>query len=269
MNYIPILTIAGSDSGGCAGIQADIKAISACGGYAASAITATTAQNTQGVTDIHPIPVAHLDRQLAAVFSDIKFAAVKIGMLHSVEVIDCVAKHLAQAQVSKLVLDPVMVANSGDVLITQEAIAQLKKLFAKVQLITPNMAEAELLYGNKITANNAAQVALELGQEHQTSVLLKGCRGQDGAVTDILFSAETGQTYCFSHPYVDTKHTHGTGCSLSSAIATYLARGEALEQAVELACDYVYQALLSGKDKQLGHGCGPIDHFFALPNQPA
>ncbi|WP_044210498.1 bifunctional hydroxymethylpyrimidine kinase/phosphomethylpyrimidine kinase [Flammeovirga sp. OC4] len=259
--YKSVLTIAGSDSGGCAGIQADIKSISACGAYAGSVITATTAQNTQGVTDIHALPVAHLEKQLEAVFSDIDFSAIKIGMLHSCEVIETIASKLTEYKVKNIVLDPVMVATSGDVLITEDAIECLKKLFPQVTVITPNHKEAELLIGHTIDQSNVESTAKEIGTQFKTSVLLKGGHFGTSEMHDVLYEFPTGKTTVIKNPRVDTNNTHGTGCSLSSSIATFLGKGDDLENAVKRGCSYVNNAIKEGKDKVLGKGNGPINHF--------
>ncbi|MCB4808754.1 bifunctional hydroxymethylpyrimidine kinase/phosphomethylpyrimidine kinase [Tamlana sp. 62-3] len=262
-NYNSVLTIAGSDSGGGAGIQADIKSISACGAFAASVITATTAQNTQGVLDIHAIPVAHIATQLDAVLSDIEFGAVKIGMLHSREVIQIVEKKLTQYKVKNIVLDPVMVATSGDKLINDTAIETLKSFLPKVDLITPNIPEAELLLNANISANNFIASAEELASKYKTSVLLKGghLNNKRDLVKDVLFDWKTQTTNEFINTKVNTKNTHGTGCSLSSSIATYLCLGNPLEAAVKKGCEFVNKAIYNGKDKVLGKGNGPINHF--------
>lgn len=261
--YNSVLTIAGSDSGGCAGIQADIKSISACGAYAASVITATTAQNTQGVFDIHPIPIPHLEKQLEAVFSDIHFGAIKIGMLHSSEVIETVAQKLSEYQAKNIVLDPVMVATSGDRLISDNALDALKQLLPQARLMTPNLDEAELLIGRAIPGDAIAACAKELGTAFKTSVLLKGGHLNEEAqeVVDTLYNYTTDTTTTIKNPRIPTKNTHGTGCSLSSSIAAFLSKGEDLEQAVQKACAYIHYAIDQGKNKVLGKGNGPINHF--------
>ncbi|MBB3697384.1 bifunctional hydroxymethylpyrimidine kinase/phosphomethylpyrimidine kinase [Flammeovirga yaeyamensis] len=261
--YQTVLTIAGSDSGGCAGIQADIKSISACGAYAASVITATTAQNTQGVTDIHAIPVDHLEKQLEAVFSDIEFDAIKIGMLHSCEVINAIASKLSTYKAKNIVLDPVMVATSGDKLITDEAIDCLKQFLPKATVITPNRKEAEILVGHAIDKDNCEVTAREIGTQFKTSVVLKGGHldPTTNDMLDILYEYKTDQLFVIKNPLIDTNNTHGTGCSLSSSIATFLGKGDQLEEAVRKACQYVNQSIAKGKDKALGRGNGPINHF--------
>lgn len=262
-HYKSVLTIAGSDSGGCAGIQADIKSISACGAFAASVITATTAQNTQGVFDIHPIPTEHIEKQLDAVLSDIEFDAIKIGMLHSCDVINVVKRKLKEYTSKNIILDPVMVATSGDTLITKDAINCLQKFLPEVLLITPNIPEAELLLGEKIESNSMEDAATSIGQKYTTSVLLKGGHlNNTQDVVDILYIQDTKKVVPFVNTFVDTKNTHGTGCSLSSSIASFIALEYNLEKAVEKACSYVNSAIKSGKHKLLGKGNGPIDHFF-------
>ncbi|MDF1884400.1 bifunctional hydroxymethylpyrimidine kinase/phosphomethylpyrimidine kinase, partial [Sulfurimonas sp. SAG-AH-194-C21] len=188
-SYCCVLTIAGSDSGGGAGIQADIKSISANGGYAASVITASTAQNTQGVTDIHAIPVLHIIKQMEAVFDDISFSAVKIGMLHSSEVINAVKETLLKYKIKNIVFDPVMIATSGDKLLNENAVQSLKEFLPNVMLITPNIPEAELLIGHSINLQTQESTAKKLGELYKTSVLLKGghlelCE----TMTDILYN---------------------------------------------------------------------------------
>lgn len=263
--YQKVLTIAGSDSGGCAGIQADIKSISACGAYAASVITATTAQNTQGVMDIHPIPIEHIAKQLEAVFSDIEFDAVKIGMLHSCEVIRTVAQKLVEYNVKNIVIDPVIVATSGDLLINDNAtINCLREFLPQAFLITPNRKEAEILSKVSISEDNAEASAKEIGLQFRTSVLLKGGHLENASqdIIDILYEYPSNKVSIIKSPKIDTKNTHGTGCSLSSSIATFLSKGHPLDHSVKKACKYISQAIHSGKDKTLGKGNGPIDHFI-------
>ncbi len=260
--YKSVLSIAGSDSGGCAGIQADIKSISANGGYAATVITAITAQNTVGVTEIHPVPITHIAAQMDAVLSDIEFGAIKIGMLHSQEVIETVAERLAFYGVKKIILDPVMIATSGDRLLDSGAIESLKSLFRKSYLITPNIPEAELILGEKIVLENMEASAQTLGQEFGVSVLLKGGHLESKEfMTDILYLFEEKRLVVITNKSVNTHHTHGTGCSLSSSIATYVTLGFSLEDAVKKSCAYLNKAIEAGKDKVLGAGNGPINHF--------
>ncbi len=261
--YNSVLSIAGSDSGGCAGIQADIKSISACGAYAATVITATTAQNTVGVTDIQGLPIAHIKAQMDAVLSDIAFGAVKIGMLHSPEVINVVQETLAEYKVKNIILDPVMVATSGDKLVTDEGIEALENFLPHTSLITPNVPEAELLLGHSISLDNLESSAKALGEKFDVSVLLKGGHLEaTEMMTDILYLKEEDKLVRIQNKAFDTKHTHGTGCSLSSSIATYVSLGFGLEEAVLKGCRYVNKAIEAGKDKVLGKGNGPINHFL-------
>ncbi|WP_093023212.1 bifunctional hydroxymethylpyrimidine kinase/phosphomethylpyrimidine kinase [Pustulibacterium marinum] len=262
--YPTVLTIAGSDSGGGAGIQADIKSISANGGYAASVITALTAQNTQGVQGIHAIPVSFLKQQLESVFSDIEFKAVKIGMLHSAEVISTVKEALVTYNVKNVVLDPVMVATSGDPLLQQEAIEALKsELLPLATLITPNLPEASLLLGKEIQQQSELKTyAQHLAENFKTSVLLKAGHFEEATLTDALFNLETKEHTIFENQRIATQNTHGTGCTLSSAIATYLAQNFTLEEAILKATTYLHQALEYGKNYQLGKGHGPVNHFY-------
>ena len=260
--YKSVLSIAGSDSGGGAGIQADIKTISANGGYAATVITATTAQNTQGVTDIHGIPPLHIKKQLESVLSDIEFGAVKIGMLHSVEVIDVVKETLERYGVSRIILDPVMVSTSGNRLLSEEAVERLRAFLPTVYLVTPNVPEAEILLGGAISLENIEASAKELSDRFQTSVLLKGGHLElREEMTDVLFLKEEQKSVVIHNKVIESCHTHGTGCSLSSSIATFVSLGFSLEASVIKGCNYVNKAIEEGKDKILGKGNGPINHF--------
>lgn len=261
--YKSVLSIAGSDSGGCAGIQADIKSISACGVFAATVITATTAQNTQGVFDIHPLPISHIEKQLDAVLSDIEFGAVKIGMLHSCEVIRCVADKLKAYKVSNIVIDPVMVATSGDKLIDENAIDCLKSFLPKAILVTPNIPEAELLLGTIINLDNMERSAKELGLQFKTSMLLKGghITVDSTIILDVLYNFTSDETILIKNKKFNTNNTHGSGCSLSSSIAAFLSLGHSLNDAVQYGCDYINNAIKDGANKILGRGNGPLNHF--------
>ena len=261
--YHRVLTIAGSDSGGGAGIQADLKTISACGCFGTSAITAITAQNTIGVTDIHPLPVSSLEAQIRAVLDDIGTDAVKLGMLHSVEVIECVARLLDEYEIENIVLDPVMVATSGDKLIQDEAIKALQEiLFPLVRLITPNIPEAQIIGGQTITdTSHLAETSEQLALRFDLSVLAKGGHLDEESLEDVLYDNETSQTLHFTNPKIATRNTHGTGCTLSSALASFLARKCSMAQAAENAVGYVAAAIRSGADYQIGSGHGPVHHF--------
>lgn len=251
-----VLTIAGSDSGGGAGIQADLKVFSALGTYGMSVITALTAQNTVGVFGVEWVKPEMVLAQIDAVFQDIRVDAVKIGMVANESIIEAVAEGLKKYHPPFVVLDPVMIAKSGDKLLQDEAIAALKeKLLPLATLITPNLPEAETLLERKITSlEEMKQAAQELSQQYGIHVLVKGGHLQ-GEPIDVL---STGRIY--SGERIETKHTHGTGCSLSSAIAAYLVRGEELETAVEKAKAYVQEAIRHAFP--IGAGHSPIHHFY-------
>lgn len=264
--YNRVLTIAGSDSGGGAGIQADIKAISAMGAYAASAITAVTVQNTLGVEAVHPIPLDILGGQIDAVLSDIGADAVKIGMLHSSEVVRLVADKLRHYDIRNVVLDPVMVSTSGHRLIEESAIETLKsELLPLARVITPNIPEAEILAGVKIESNDElADVAHRLSQGGKVSVLLKAGHLTEERLVDIFYNAEQDTILELPSVRIHTLNTHGTGCTLSSAFAAALACGMGLDDAARAAKEYINSAIVSGADYTIGGGHGPVDHFFAL-----
>ena len=262
--YARVLTIAGSDSGGGAGIQADIKAISAMGGYAASAITAVTVQNTLGVQAVHPVPTEILAGQIDAVLSDIGADAVKIGMLHSAEVVNLVADKVKEYSIRNVVLDPVMVSTSGHRLIEPEAIEVMKrKLVPLCRVITPNIPEAEILIGCHITNEDRLQeVAKRLADESGVSVLLKAGHLAGEMLVDELINVEDDTLTSFPSKRIETRNTHGTGCTLSSALATALARGESLTKAVCMAKEYITKAIIEGANYTLGNGHGPVCHFY-------
>ena len=264
--YHRVLTIAGSDSGGGAGIQADIKAISALGCFATTAITAITAQNTLGVTSVHPIPLNMVENQIDAVLSDIGTNTIKIGMLHSVEVVEIVANKIEQYGIKDVVLDPVMVSTSGHRLIEERAVEVLKsRLMPLARIITPNIPEAEILAGVKITSEaQFADVARLLSNGGQTSVLLKAGHLSGDILTDYLYNAEDGTITTLPSARINTKNTHGTGCTLSSALAAALARGFSLTQAAKIAKHYIEQAIISGAEYTIGGGHGAVDHFWDI-----
>lgn len=260
-----VLTIAGSDSGGGAGIQADIKAISATGSYACSVITAITAQNTQGVNGILPIPLEMVEQQLDAVFSDLNVQAVKIGMLADSDIIRLVAAKIRHYQPKFLVIDPVMVATSGDVLLQQHAITTLKtELLPLADIITPNLPEAAALTGLDIPQSLADMQAMigALRDINPHAVLLKGGHlEQSSDSTDLLILAT--DVIELTTPRIHTRNTHGTGCTLSAAIASYLAQGNDLTTATTLAKRYITAAITAADELNVGHGHGPVNHFFA------
>lgn len=264
--YYRVLTIAGSDSGGGAGIQADIKAISAMGCFAASAITAVTVQNTLGVQAVHPLPLDILEGQIDAVLSDIGADAVKIGMLHSPEVVRIVADKMVQYGIRNVVIDPVMVSTSGHRLIEESAVEVIKeRLLPLARVLTPNVPEAEILTGRNIIGEcDFKTVAKELSDRYGVSVLLKAGHLSGDTLTDYFYDAEEGSFVLLPSKRVETRNTHGTGCTLSSAFAAALAKGEDLSVAVRSAKEYIEQAILSGAEYEIGNGHGPVNHFFAL-----
>jgi hydroxymethylpyrimidine/phosphomethylpyrimidine kinase len=256
------LTIAGSDSSGGAGIQADLKSFAALGVYGASVITALTAQNTRGVTGIHPVPADFVTAQIDAVFSDLAVGAVKIGMVAQLATIEAIAEGLKRWSPKHVVLDPVMVATSGDRLLAADAVEALrKKLVPRAALITPNLPEAAALLDEPVAASEAeiegqGRRLLALGCP---AVLIKGGHGQGAESTDYLVTAS--HIVALPAPRIATKNTHGTGCSLSSAIAAGLAKGEDMETAVRNAKAWVSAAIAAADRFAVGHGHGPIHHF--------
>ena len=313
-HYTRVLTIAGSDSGGGAGVQADIKTISALGCYAASAITAVTVQNTMGVSDVHPIPADIVEGQIRAVLDDIGADAIKIGMLQSREITRRIAAVLGEYPIRNIVLDPVMVSTSGDRLIEPEAVEALVScLMPLARVITPNIPEAEILLGGKRLSDQASlsEAVVELSRLTGTSVLLKaghlapepdgaesraGCRAEyeaecraeseclsgaesraksaaesraksgadSGAMvlTDYFYDAERGELIELPSQAVQTVNTHGTGCTMSSALAAHLAKGCSLQEAARGAKAYIAGAIADGAAYEIGHGHGPVNHFF-------
>lgn len=267
--YPRVLSIAGSDSSGGAGIQADLKTFSALGCYGMTAITALTAQNTQGVRAIHSVPVSMLRDQIDAVVEDIGVDAVKIGMLHSPEVVEAVAQALDAHGLKQVVLDPVMVAANGAKLISDEAIAVLvSELFPRALVVTPNLDEASLLLGRPLTQSDAlAEAAQALLAQGAHAILLKGGHLPGHDVLDILVQAHAnGQDNVIQRLHsvrISTHNLHGTGCTLSSAIAAYLALGCNLSEAVLAARTYVRGALYAGSHVRTGEGVGPLNHGFA------
>lgn len=259
--YARVLTIAGSDSGGGAGIQADLKTFAALGCYGMSAITALTAQNTVGVQGIHAIPPAFLQLQLQSVIEDIGVDAVKIGMLHDPGVVDVVAWAIDRYQLQHVVLDPVMVATSGDRLIADATVRVLvDQLFPRATVITPNLDEASLLLGRPIAAvSDLSAAAHDLVSQGARAVLLKGGHLPGEQVVDVLARSDLDDVVLAS-PRVASRNTHGTGCTLSSAIAAHLALGETLDGAVRAARAYILAAIEAGADIQVGQGHGPLNH---------
>jgi hydroxymethylpyrimidine/phosphomethylpyrimidine kinase len=256
------LTIAGSDSSGGAGIQADLKTFAAFGVYGASVITALTAQNTQGVRGVHPVPADFVTAQLEAVFDDLDVSAVKIGMVAELDIVKAIASKLSRRAPDHVVLDPVMVATSDDRLLSPDAVKCLRDdLMPRATLITPNLPEAAALLEEDVAASEAAiadqgRRLLALGAR---AVLIKGGHGKGAESIDYLFTQD-GVT-ALPAPRIATKNTHGTGCSLSSAIAAGLAKGETLEQAVRHAKTWISAAIAAADRISVGKGHGPIHHF--------
>ena len=260
-----VLIVAGSDSGGGAGIQADIKAVTMMGGFAMTAITAVTVQNTLGVTGIHEVPPQIVRDQMKAVLSDIGADAVKTGMLHGVEIIEGTAAEIeAGAAEASLVVDPVMIAKGGARLLAENAVDAMRQvLIPMATLLTPNVPEAEVLTGREIKTLDgqkaAADALLGLGAD---AVLIKGGHLEGAIVTDVLATQEAIHT--MTSPRIDTRHTHGTGCALASAIAALLSQGVEIVLAVEAARDYVHEAIRTAPG--FGQGHGPLN-FLALPDE--
>ncbi|MNU51700.1 Hydroxymethylpyrimidine/phosphomethylpyrimidine kinase [compost metagenome] len=262
--YARVLSIAGSDSGGGAGIQADLKTFAALGCYGMTAITALTAQNTVGVSGIHGVPPDFLKAQIQAVVEDIGVDAVKLGMLHAPEVVEVVAWAIDRYQLKNVVLDPVMIATSGDRLIAAETVQVLvRELFPRAVVVTPNLDEAALLVGHAIggidALDGAADELLALGAK---AVLLKGGHLPGDEVVDVLLE-RSGARKRLASQRIASRNLHGTGCTLSSAIAAHLALGLALPEAVERARTYILGAMSAGADVLVGAGHGPLNHGFA------
>jgi hydroxymethylpyrimidine/phosphomethylpyrimidine kinase len=270
-HYPCVLTIAGSDCSGGAGIQADIKTISALGAYAASAITAITVQNTCGVTDIHPVPASYVKGQIEAVMTDIRPRAIKIGMINDVNIVKVIAESLQKFKPEFVVFDPVMVSTSGCKLMEDEAIEAItSQLMPLSTLITPNLNEASLLWGRTIAGTvEMQQAAQELSCRYNTAVLVKGGHLEGNDMCDVLYcrqpsaGADVLPSGCilYSNPKIESRNLHGTGCTLSSAIATFLAGSSKLDEAVCKAKEYIGTAINRGKNMDIGHGNGPLWHF--------
>lgn len=266
-----ILSIAGSDCSGGAGVQADIKTISALGGYAASVITAVTAQNTLGVQAVYPIPADMVKSQITSVMDDLRPDAVKIGMVPDADVAAAIAECLRKYRPGCVVYDPVMASTGGRRLMTEEAVRTMQaELFPLCTLITPNLDEASLLWGQAIAHTaEMRQAARELSDRYHTSVLVKGGHLEGNEMCDVLCckqsSAGTGALLSgcvlYSNPKVESRNLHGTGCTLSSAIATFLAGGSRMDEAVRKAKEYIVAAINRGKEMNIGHGNGPLWHF--------
>lgn len=262
--YKVALSIAGSDPSGGAGLQADLKTFSACGCYGATAVVAVVDENTVGVTGVFPIPVDFVAGQIRSVLDDLGADAVKIGMLHSAELIIAVKDTLSGYDIRNIVLDPVMVATSGDPLLQADAVDTLKSVLVPyARVITPNIPEAEILLGEKISfQSELPECARRLSQNGNVSVLLKAGHLSDEELTDVFYNAETGTLTELKSRRVNTQNTHGTGCTLSSAVASFLARDFSLDDAVRNAKEYIAGAIEAGADYRIGHGHGPVHHFY-------
>lgn len=261
--YPVVLSIAGSDSGGGAGIQADLKTISALGCYGTTAITAVTAQNTLGVSGIHAMPAEFVKAQIKAVMDDLKPLAIKIGMVHSAEQIVGIASVLREYQGITIILDPVMVATSGDRLIADETLETLQEqLLPLAKIVTPNLDEASILAEMEIhTIGDMKKAALQIMRYGCSAVLIKGGHLKGPDLYDVYLD-KNGDERIFRSTAIDTVNTHGTGCSLSSAMASFIALGNDLNTSISKSKIYVQNAIEHGKDVKTGEGQGPLNHFF-------
>ncbi|MCG8473584.1 MAG: bifunctional hydroxymethylpyrimidine kinase/phosphomethylpyrimidine kinase [Desulfobacterales bacterium] len=267
--YHRALTIAGSDSGGGAGIQADLKTFSALGCFGMSAITALTAQNTHSVTQIHPVPAPFIKAQLDAVLEDIGTDAVKIGMLHAPDVIETVAEALNLWKCPRIVIDPVMISKSGDKLLQDDAVFALKQtLIPMASIITPNLPEASVILGRPIEKKEEmAEAARDLAEMGCEAVLLKGGHLTTQESADLLYIKREDSLTEFPGKRIPTQNSHGTGCTLSSAICAHLARGFDLIDAVGRSKTYITEALAAGAPYTTGNGHGPLHHFYKTWDQ--
>jgi hydroxymethylpyrimidine/phosphomethylpyrimidine kinase len=264
MQYKRVLSIAGSDPSGGAGIQADLKTMSACGCFGTTAITAVVDENTVGVYGVLPIPISFVQGQIKSVLDDIGADAIKIGMLHSSELILAVKETLSHYDVRNIVLDPVMVSTSGDKLLQDEAIETLKnELIPIARVITPNIPEAEVLLNEKIKSqNDLPRIIKRLSCGGTVSVLLKAGHLTANELIDVFYNAETDEIITLSSNRISTRNTHGTGCTLSSAIASMLAQGLPLNEAIREAKNYINEAIIKGAEYEIGKGHGPVHHFY-------
>jgi len=264
MQYKRVLSIAGSDPSGGAGIQADLKTMSACGCFGTTAITAVVDENTVGVYGVFPIPIPFVQGQIKSVLDDIGADAIKIGMLHSSELILAVKETLSHYDIRNIVLDPVMVSTSGDKLLQDEAIETLKnELIPIARVITPNVPEAEVLLNEKIKSqSDLPRIIKRLSCSGTVSVLLKAGHLTDDELTDVFYNAETDEIITLSSNRISTRNTHGTGCTLSSAIASMLAQGHPLNEAIREAKNYINEAIIKGAEYEIGKGHGPVHHFY-------
>lgn len=258
------LTIAGSDCSGGAGIQADLKTFQELGCYGMSVITAVTAQNTQGVQSIFPISPTHVEEQIYSIFEDIDVHAVKVGMLFSIEIIESVSRALIKANAKNIVIDPVMIAKSGNPLLNPDATNALKELlFPLATIVTPNIPEAQTLSAVSKCDNDDERIEIAKNiQKFTPSVLIKGGHSEDKDIVKDLLLISNQKAHWISQPRIHTKNTHGTGCTYSAAIAAYLAQNYSLHDAILTARIYLQGAIQYGANKQIGHGCGPVHHAW-------
>jgi hydroxymethylpyrimidine/phosphomethylpyrimidine kinase len=263
-----VLTIAGFDGSGGAGIQADLKTFSALGCYAATALTALPIQNTMGVKSVYEIETICLEEQIKAILEDISMNAIKIGMLHRQEIIESVVTLLKHYRATNIVLDPVMVAKSGDRLLKPQAILTMKKsLLLITTVLTPNLLEASELLERKIQDKNQMEkAALELIQMGPKAVVLKGGHLNGDCDDCLCLNSKKPEIYWFSSQRIQARNTHGTGCTFSAAIAAFLARGFTIFDSVKQAKEYLTEALNAGKELQIGKGNGPVHHFYHFWN---
>jgi len=268
VTYHKVLTIAGSDCSGGAGIQADLKTFGALGCYGMSVITALTAQNTRGVTAIHAVPLDFIEEQVRAIFTDIKPDAVKTGMLLSSDIIELIAGLLKKYKPPNIVIDPVMVAQSGDRLIDDDAVEAVKTFLLPIaDMLTPNIPEASALLNKEVQSmDDITLAASELASLGCKNVLIKGGHADDISsdkeCIDVLFTNSGKHHSYFSEKRIVTKNNHGTGCTIASAIASFLAKGKTTEDSVKLAKQYITGAITAGTPYSLGKGHGPVHHYY-------
>ena len=260
---VRVLTIAGSDCSGGAGIQADLKTFQALGCYGMSVLTALTAQNTLKVSSVFAVSPGFIEDQMAMVFEDVGVDAVKIGMLHGTPVIESVARILKRYEVSKVVLDPVMISKAGSSLLDPQSVeAMVSLLFPLTSILTPNLPEAEVITGQPFRSCREMEEGAEVFLKSVPAVILKGGHLVDRFYSPDFLATVKGERKWLKLPRIDSPNTHGTGCTYSSAIAAYLGKGADILEAVALAREFLQSAILSGKKYSLGRGCGPVDHSF-------
>ncbi len=259
-----VLTIAGVDPSSGAGIFADCKTISSLGSYALCVVSAVTCQNTCKVTDIQPINVDIIEEQINLLVQDFRVDAVKIGMLFSNDIINKVSDCITKYNLKNIVLDPVMISTSGNALLKNDAIDSLKeKLFPKASIITPNLPEAEFLLQRKITSQDELpKIAEQLALKYNSSVLIKAGHFESEFLTDVFLDFDDKTISYYQSKKIISKNTHGTGCTLSSAIASFISQGYDKKSAIKQAHDYLFEAILAAKDNNFGNGHGPVEHFY-------